>query len=97
MVVLGYRAFDGLRIAPEIHIRNLVHARDRAQRRAALLGQVLAADVGDRVFSERLAGIAALLRAVMHQTVFAHIQVARPGPAAPVAWPCRGQCIPGSG
>ena len=42
------------------------------------------------VFGERHAGVAALLRAVVHQAVFADIEVARAGAAAPVVGPALG-------
>src|SRR5208337_1742718 len=44
----------------------------------------LAAYVGKRVFLKRGTGIAALLRAVMHQAVLANVEVARSGAAAPL-------------
>ena len=59
-------------------------AGDGAARGAALGGAVFAADVVDGVLAERLAGVAALLRAVVHQAVFADVEVAGAGAAAPV-------------
>ena len=76
-----------LRSAPEIHVRGVVHARHRTAGRAGFLGDKLAPYVVDRVFIERLSGVAALLRAVMHQPVLAYIEVAGAGPAAPVVLP----------
>ena len=55
-----------------------------AVRGAGFLGQVFAADIFDRVFFERRAGVAALLRAVVHQAVLADIHVAGAGAALPV-------------
>src|SRR5271165_7436063 len=59
------RGFDGLRTAPIIDVRNLVHARNSAIGRAGFLGEILAADVFHGVLSERLGGITALLGAIM--------------------------------
>ena len=73
-----------LRRAPTVENRNLMDARNRAVRRAAFFGEVLAADVVARVRRERNSRIAALLRAVMHQAVFADVEIARAGAAAPV-------------
>jgi hypothetical protein len=70
--------------APEVDVGNLVHAGDRAARRAGFGGVVFAADIFERVFHQRLGRVAALLRAVVHQAVLADIEVARAGAAAPV-------------
>src|SRR5580692_9575454 len=69
--------------APAVEDRNLMHARNRAVRRAAFLRQVFAAHVVARVGRERDSGIAALLRAVMYQSVFADVEIARARAAAP--------------
>ena len=73
-----------LRRAPGVKDGNLVHAGNRAVRRAAFFREVFAADVVAGVGFERNAGIAALLRAVVHQAVFADVEIARAGAAAPV-------------
>src|ERR1022692_2588448 len=78
---------DGLRRAPEIQVRNLVHAGNRTARRAGFFGQELAPDVGYGVFGERLGRISALLRTVVHQAVFADVQIAGASPAAPAVLP----------
>src|ERR1700691_2658784 len=78
-------AGDGLPAAPEIEVRNLPHAGNGAHRSAALLGQVFAANIVHGVFGQRFGRKSALLRAVMHQAVFANIEVSRSGPAAPMA------------
>src|SRR5271157_5890483 len=70
--------------SPRIQDRHLVHARYRAMRRARLLRLELAAQIGKRISLQRNARVPALLRAVMHQPVLANIEVARPGPAAPL-------------
>src|SRR5208282_217312 len=53
-------------------------------RRAGFLGHVLAAYVLHGVFFQRNSRIAALLGAIMHQTVLADVQVTGPGAAAPL-------------
>ena len=52
--------------APEIDVGNLVHAGNGAARGAAFGGEVLAADILECVFHQRLGGVTALLRAVVH-------------------------------
>src|ERR1700744_5534960 len=61
-----------------------MHAADGAVRRARLGRRVLAPDVLDGIIGERRARIAALLRAVVHEAVFADVQVAGAGAALPV-------------
>ena len=51
---------------------------------AEFFGQVLATYVIAGVSCEGNSGIAALLRAVVHQAVFADVEIARSGAAAPV-------------
>src|SRR5579863_1142927 len=60
-----------------------MNARDGAVRRASLLGGELALDDGDGVLLERNPRISALLRTVMHQAIFANVQVAGSCAAAP--------------
>src|ERR1700758_1803207 len=55
-------------------------------RRTRFLRQVFPPDIRDRVLLQRHAWIAALLRAVVHQPVFADVEVAGPGAAAPLVW-----------
>src|SRR5580704_15780709 len=52
-------------------------------RGTALLGEIFAAHVVSGVGCERHSGIAALLRAVVHQPVLTDVKVACPGAAAP--------------
>src|SRR5262245_2584612 len=73
-----------LRIAPSIKDRNLVHARDGAVWRAGFFGEVFAADILDGVLLERNRGVAALLRAVVHQAILADVKISRPCAAAPL-------------
>src|SRR6266566_3366596 len=72
-----------LRRPPSIKYRNLVHAGNRTMRRARLLSHILAADVFYGVLLEWNRRIAALLRAVVHQPVFADVEISRTCPAAP--------------
>src|SRR5580704_7700910 len=61
-----------------------MHAGYGAIRRTGFFGEIFAADVVDGVIGERSPGISALLRTVMHQAVFANVQVTRAGAAAPI-------------
>src|SRR5580692_6257991 len=61
-----------------------MHARYGAVRGAGLLRVEFAAYVGERVFFQRNRRIAALLRAVVHQTVLTNVEVARAGTTAPL-------------
>src|SRR5580700_261178 len=70
--------------APTVEDRHLMHAGNRAVRRAAFFREVFTTHVVARVGCERHAGMAALLRAVVHQPVFANIEITRPGAAAPL-------------
>src|SRR6202045_1337700 len=73
-----------LRVAAAIENARLVHARNRALRRAKLLGRVLAMAHLRRVLGKRNPRIYALLRAPVHQPVFANVQVPRARTAAPL-------------
>src|SRR5688500_9739841 len=73
-----------LRLAPEIHRRYAMHAPDRAERRTPLGRHELPPDVRQRVGSQRHAGVSPLLRAPVHEPVFADVEVPRAGPAVPV-------------
>src|SRR5579863_5754335 len=82
--IAGTYAGRLLRRAPGIEDRNLMHARYGAVRRAGFLGEEFAAQVVASVGFERNAGIAALLRAVMHQPIFANVEIPPARAAAPV-------------
>ena len=56
-------------------------------RGAGFFCQVFATDVGDGILLEGDSGIAALLRAVVDESVFANIEVARASAAAPLVGP----------
>src|SRR5271165_1406238 len=71
----------------------MMHARHCAVRSTALFGEELAANVGDRVLLQRYGGIATLLRAVVHQSVFADVEVTRSGAAAPLVGPAVGNVV----
>src|SRR5580658_10975255 len=53
-------------------------------RRTAFFGEIFAAHVVASVSCERNPGIAALLGAIVHQPVFADVEIARAGAAAPI-------------
>src|SRR5258707_7599274 len=72
-----------LRVAPVVEDADLMHALDRAGWRTPLFGFVLAPEIFHRVLFERCAGIATLLRAPVHQAVFADVEIARAGATAP--------------
>src|ERR1700679_2044551 len=63
-----------------------MHAGNGATRRATFLRHKLPLALLVRVLQQRNAGITALLRTVMNQAVFANVQVARAGSAAPVVF-----------
>src|SRR5262245_1384501 len=67
-----------------IHHRHLMHAGDSAIRRAGFDGLGFAFKMLPSVIGERNGGIAALLRAVMNQSVFADVQVAAARAAMPL-------------
>ncbi len=75
------------RLSRKAQAADLVHAGYGASRRARLDGAVFAADVFHGVLQQRLAGVAALLGAVVYQPVFADIKVAGPGAAARLIFP----------
>ena len=64
--------------------RRLMHAVDGAQRGATLHRVVFALQVRGRIFLQRNPRVAALLRAPVHQSVFADIQKPAPRVAFPV-------------
>ena len=63
---------------------NLLNASDRAMRGAGFLCGVLTLDIGECIFLEGNAGIAALLRAIVHKTVFANVEIAGTCAASPL-------------
>src|SRR5271165_5764661 len=71
----------------------MMHARHCAVWSTALFGEELAANVGDRVLLHRYAGIAALLRTVVHQAVFADVEVTRTRATAPLVGPAVGNVV----
>src|SRR5439155_7193126 len=83
----GFRRLEcraGLGPAPEVDHGDLLHAGDRAARGAGLVGKELVLEVGWCVLVERDGGVAPLLRTVVDQPVFADVEVAAAGAAAPV-------------
>src|SRR5215470_12417510 len=68
-------------------------AGDRAARGAAFLRVELAVALLVRVLGERHARVAALLRAVMDEAVFADIEVARAGAAPPIVFEAFGDVV----
>src|SRR5580658_8074756 len=79
----GGPGFERLRCAPEVHRRGLMHARHRATRGTALLREKFAVALLVSVLRQRDAGVAALLRAIMHQAILANVEIARAGAAPP--------------
>src|SRR5207249_2397504 len=77
-------ALKGLRIAPEVEDRDLLHACDRTQGGACLLRRVFAANVFEGVLFERDRRVAALLRAIVNEPLLAYVEVAPTRSAAPV-------------
>ena len=73
-----------LRRTPRVEDRYLVHAGDGAIGSAGFFRQIFATNVFGRVFLQRNGGIAALLRAIVHQAILANVEIARPGAAAPL-------------
>lgn len=59
-----------------VDVADLVHAADGAVWRAAFRGQIFAFYVSRCVIGQRDARITALLAAIMHQAVFADIEIA---------------------
>ena len=62
-------------------------------RRAALLREEFALTLLRRVFRERHAGVAALLGTIMNQSVFADVEIARAGAAAPLVFASGGDIV----
>src|SRR5271165_3125776 len=71
----------------------MMYARHCTVRSTALFGEELAANISDRVLLQRYAGIAPLLRAVVHQSVFADVEVTRPSAAAPLVGSAVGNVV----
>src|SRR5271156_450000 len=78
---------ESLGRAPSIDGRNLVHAGHGAARGTGFFGEEFAVALLIGVFHDRNARIAALLRAVVDQAVFADVEIARACAAAPVVFP----------
>src|SRR5262249_520661 len=72
---------------------DLLNTGDGAPLGAWLFGVKLPLDVCVSVVFQRDGGVATLLGAVMDQSVFADVQVARPGPAAPFVRPAVSQIV----
>src|ERR1700722_17377008 len=70
-----------------------MYAGNGAARRAAFFGQKFALALFIGVFEQRHTGIPALLRAVVHQTVFADVEVARAGAATPIVFETLGDIV----
>src|ERR1700685_619233 len=85
--------FERLRRAPEIHRRGLMHAGHRATRSTALLREKFAVALLVSVLRQRNAGVAALLRAIMHQTILANVEIARAGATSPVVLQALGDVV----
>ena len=66
--------------------RYLLNATNRAMRRARLRRGVFARNIGEIVLLERDSGIAALLRAIVDETVFTNVQIPGARTAPPVIW-----------
>src|SRR5437763_14199890 len=77
-------AVEADEVARVVEERGLLGTGDGAVGCTPFLGFVLAVEVGLRVVGERDAGRAALLRAVMHEAVFADVEIARARAATPV-------------
>ena len=73
-----------MRGAPVVNVADFVDAADGAVRGAAFGGEEFALDVVGGVVGQRDAGVAALLAAVVHQAVFADVEIAGAGAATPV-------------
>jgi len=84
---------NGLRTAPGIQGRSLMHAGNGAARRATFLRHEFALALLVRIFEQRHAGIPALLRTIMDQAIFADVQVARAGAAPPVVFEAFGDVV----
>src|SRR5689334_613550 len=69
-----------------VDVGDLVDTGDGAVRRAALFGNELASNIVDGVLGERLGREATLLRAIMNQSIFADVEIARAGATAPCVW-----------
>src|SRR5260370_12456876 len=69
---------------PVVDITHLMHAGDRAVRRAAVLRQELALHIRRLIPRQRNPGIPALLAAIVHQPELADVQIPSTCPAAPV-------------
>src|SRR5882762_1014192 len=82
-----------LRCSPRIEDRNLMHARYCAMRRAGLLGIEFAPQIGNGIFFEGNPRISALLRTIMHQAIFADVQIASTRAASPLVRTALGNVV----
>jgi hypothetical protein len=73
-----------LRRTPEVKVAHLPYATDGALRGTTFFRQKFAADIGQRVFRQSLARVTALLRAVVHQSIFTDVKIAGAGAASPL-------------
>ena len=80
----GDKGGAGLGRAPVVEHGDLLHAGYGAMRCAALLGVIFVLKMFARVLGQRDGGKAALLRAIVHQAVFANVEVSAAGAASPV-------------
>ena len=83
-VCSAWRDLRRLRGAPVVDVADLVHTANGAVGRAALLGKELPLHVRPAVLGQRHAGIATLLRTVVHQAELADIEIASACAAPPV-------------
>ena len=82
-----------LRSAPVIHHGHLLHTGNGTEFGTGLFSIELDFHVLAGVFSQRNPRISALLRAIMHQAVFADIQIACTNTPAPVVLTSVGQLV----
>ncbi len=75
---------EGLRGAPVVKHADLLHAGDGAAHGAGLYGVEFTDNIFAGVFGERRAGVAALLRAPVHQAILTDIEIAGAGAATPL-------------
>src|SRR5205085_7166545 len=80
-------AVEAHEVARVVKQRGLLCAGDGAVGRAPFFCLVFAVEVGLRVVCERDAGRAALLGAVMDETVFADVEIARARATTPIVGP----------
>src|SRR5262245_22106603 len=89
--IFGGRIGRALRGAPVVHHSDLLYAGDSTHLGAWLFCVKFTSDVFAGVVFKRNGGIAALLRTVVNQSVFADVQVSCAGAAPPVVRPAVGK------